>query len=160
MNITSFFGQTYYDSSYYDVSSGPVSDAAVAGTIVSIILFMLLIIAAMYVVHAILLGRIFKKAGVETWKAWVPFYNSWIMLELGDQQGYWAVLALIPVVNIVAAIFMYIAMYNIGLKLGKEGAFVLLAIFLPLVWLIWLAVDDSTWKGKKVSAQTKPHPAA
>lgn len=40
---------------------------------------------------------------------------------------------------------MIIGMYNIGLKLGKSSSFVLLAIFLPLVWLIWLAVDKSTW---------------
>ena len=40
---------------------------------------------------------------------------------------------------------MYIAMYNIGLKLGKEGIFVLLAIFLSPVWLTWLAVDKSVW---------------
>ena len=71
----------------------------------------------------------------------------WILLELGDQKGFWAVLAIIPFVNIVSAVFMIIAEYNIGLKLGKEGWFVLLAIFLPLVWLIWLAFDKSTWKG-------------
>src|SRR5690606_4273977 len=88
----------------------------------------------------------FKKAGVESWKAWVPVYNNWVMLQLGGQQGWWAVVAFIPVANLVAAVFMCIAMYNIGLKLGKEGAFVLLAIFLYAVWLIWLAVDKSTWK--------------
>jgi len=40
---------------------------------------------------------------------------------------------------------MYIAMYNISLKFGKESTFVLWAIFLPIVWLIWLAVDKSVW---------------
>ena len=53
-------------------------------------------------------------------------------------------------------------MYKIGLKLGKEGAFVLLAIFLPIVWLIWLAVDKSTWKGASLpgTAPTTPQPGA
>lgn len=125
-----------------------------------VMLFALVFGIAIYVIFALLMGRIFKKAGIESWKAWVPVYNNWVLLELGGQQGFWAVLALIPVVNIVAAVFMYIAMYNIGLKLGKDGAFVLLAIFVPVVWLIWLAVDSSTWKGKpaqKPTAHTTAH---
>ena len=101
--------------------------------------------AVLYVINAILLGRIFKKAGEPAWAAWVPFYNSWKMLEMGNQQGFWAILAIIPFVNIVSAVFLYIAMYHIGLKLGKSGGFVALGIFLPLVWIIWLAVDKSTW---------------
>jgi len=100
-----------------------------------------------YILNAFLLSRIFKKAGVEPWKAWVPIYNSWVMLELGEQKGWWAVLLLVPFVNFVALVFLIIAEYNIGLKLGKEGVFVLLAIFLPIVWLAWLAFDKSTWKG-------------
>ena len=31
---------------------------------------------------AIGLYGMFKKAGVEGWKAFVPFYNVWIMVEL------------------------------------------------------------------------------
>lgn len=157
MSIATLFAQTYYsDPYYYDTGTSSAPTAAEAGMILSIMLFMLVLIVASYVVYSLLLSRIFAKAGVPSWKAWVPAYNSWIMLELGDQKGYWAILAFVPVVNIVAAVFMYIAMYNIGLKLGKEGAFVLLAIFLPIVWLIWLAVDGSTWKGHH-AATKKTH---
>jgi hypothetical protein len=150
MNISHVFGEMspYYHSYYYDNTS-TMSDSAAIGMFLFVMLFALVFGIAMYVIFALLMGRIFKKAGVESWKAWVPVYNNWVLLELGGQQGFWAVLALIPVVNIVAAVFIYIAMYNIGLKLGKEGAFVLLAIFIPVVWLIWLAVDSSTWEGKK-----------
>jgi hypothetical protein len=141
-----------YDTDYYYNASStltPAEQTAVAGAILFAIVFALFAVAIAYVVSSLLLGRIFKKAGIETWKAWVPIYNNWTLLEMGEQKGYWAVLALIPVINIIAAVFMIIAMYNIGLKFSKEGAFVLLAIFLPIVWLIWLAVDDSKWKGKK-----------
>ena len=143
-----------YDSLYgesYQMTQQNVqaSDAAVAALAVGTIIFAIIITVVAYVLNAFLLGRIFKKAGVEQWKAWVPVYNSWVMLELGDQKGWWAVLMLVPFVNIVALVFLIIAEYNIGLKLGKEGVFVLLAIFLPLVWLIWLAFDKSTWKGAK-----------
>jgi len=165
MSIVSLVTQaaTYYaDDPYMHMDGGPtmMTDEQAIGLSIFMVLFALVIAVVVYVVMAIFLGKIFKKAGIESWKAWVPIYNNWVLLELGDQKGYWAVLAIIPVVNIVAAVFMYIAMYNIGLKFGKEGAFVLLAIFLPLVWMIWLAVDKSTWKGSTPVAATAPASSA
>ncbi|UTX51520.1 hypothetical protein KI440_01010 [Candidatus Saccharibacteria bacterium TM7i] len=107
--------------------------------------FVLTMALASYIVSSICLMKIFKKAGAPGWMAWVPFANTWKMLEIGGQPGFWAVLAIIPIVNIVSAVMLYIAQYNIGLKLGKSGAFLLWAIFFPIVWFIWLAVDKSTW---------------
>lgn len=153
MGLLSQFAQYSEYNTYDPYTPAQDVDPAVAAAIFGGILFFSLILAAVaYVVHAFLLGRIFQKAGVEQWKAWVPVYNSWVLLELGGQQGFWAVLVFIPFVNIASAIFVIIAMYEIGLKLGKSGAFVLLAIFLPLVWMIWLAFDSSTWQGKKAVA--------
>ena len=166
MNILSTLAQSYYESDYYSsYESTPTDEAAAVGFAIFAFLFMFTIIAATYVVTALLTMRIFKKAGVEGWKAWVPFYNHWTLLELGNQKGFWAVLIIVPIVNVVSTIFTYIAMYNIGLKLGKDGAFVLWAIFLPIVWYIWLAVDDSTWeKAKKhvepKAPEVKPTPTA
>ncbi len=150
MGILSTLAQSGYDyGEYYTTSSSNIDPAAAAAAFIMLSLFAFIVFAVIYVVVALLLGKIFKKAGQPAWIAWVPVYNTWKMLEIGGQQGFWAILMLVPVVNIVAAVFIYIAMYNIGLKLGKEGVFVLLAIFLSLVWLIWLAVDQSTWDDSK-----------
>jgi uncharacterized protein DUF5684 len=123
--------------------------------VLTVFAVMFLAVLLVYVITSLCLSSIFKKAGVESWKAWVPVYNTWTLLELGGQKGYWAVLAFIPFVGIVSAIFVIIAMYYIGRKLGKSDTFVLLAIFLPLVWYIWLAVDKSKWQDKTA---TKPAP--
>lgn len=134
----------------------PAVDGATSAIIAGLaILFMGFIFLLSYVICAFLLARIFKKAGVPQWAAWVPIYNVWKMLELGGQQGFWSIFLLIPFANLVATIFMCIASYHIGKKLGKEDWFVLLAIFLPVVWLIWLAFDDSEWPAPK-SAHKKP----
>lgn len=152
MHITSLFGQA---GGYYDPNYQSYDPAVAAGIFAMVMLIALVSLVIGYVVYSYLLSRIFKKASIKAWKAWVPVYNTWILLELGDQQGFWAVLAFIPIVNIVSAVFMYIAMYHIGLKLGKDGSFVILAIFLPLVWLIWLAVDGSSWKGSSLPKKTE-----
>jgi hypothetical protein len=115
-----------------------------------------------YVVSAIFMGMMFQKAGIPAWKAWVPVYNSWTFLEMGGQKGWislllllgWIpLLGLIPV--IVAAVYLCIAAYRIGLNFGKEGWFVVLYIFFTLVWLIWLAVDKTAvWNGGTTAANT------
>lgn len=154
MTIQTVAAQLAYYDGYSDYSSSysDTDPAVAAGLTVFMLGFTFVLVVVAYVVTSYLLSRIFKKAGIEAWKAWLPIYNNWIMLEMGGQKGYWAVLAFVPIVNIVSMVFMYIAMYNIGLRLGKEGAFVLWAIFVPLVWYIWLAVDKSKWNGEK--AQT------
>ena len=40
-----------------------------------------------YAVRAWLLSRIFKKAGVPRWKAWVPIINEFNYLKLGGRSG-------------------------------------------------------------------------
>lgn len=143
MNMLAHFAQTsdYYTNSY---SSSSSDDIGVARTLAAIF-GAFLVFALIYAVSAYLMSRIFKKANIPEWKAWVPFYGQWKLLELGGQQGFWVILTFIPIVQYVAIVFMFIAMYNVGLKLGKSGAFVLWGIFLPIVWYIWLAVDDSKW---------------
>lgn len=139
--------ESSYDSSdlFGSSSVSSAESTVIFGTIVGFILIITLIA---YVVNAVLLGMIFKKAGIESWKAWVPIYNSWILLEMGGQPGWWALLAVVPGINLVSAVFVAIAMYHIGLRFGKDAMFILLALFIPIVWLGWLAFDKTAvWKG-------------
>ena len=139
------------DNYIYTYNTQPtmaIDDAMLAGVIAFMIFFAVL----SYAITAFLLGKVFRKAGVPQWAAWVPVYNNWKLLEIGGQQGFWAIFAFIPFANIISLIFLYIAMYHIGRTLHKEGWFVLVAIFLPIVWLIWLGYDDSKWPvAKKLS---------
>lgn len=150
----------YSDPSIYQSDTAASADPAVVGAVFAAIGVVALV---SYVVNAIFLGMVFKKAGVEAWKAWVPVYNMWVFLELGGQMGWLSLLVLLAWVPflgfipaIVATVFMCIAAYRIGLNFGKDGVFVLLFIFLSIVWLIWLAVDKTAvWK-PAVAAPKQP----
>jgi hypothetical protein len=162
MNPLSLFSQTSNDIYAMDTAN-VMSSAAIA----ALIMFTFIFIIIFYILISIMLARIFRKAGVEGWKAWVPVYNTWVTLEIGGQKGWWALLLFIPIANIIATVFLYIAMYNIGLHLNKEDYFILWAIFLPVVWYAWLAYDNSTWNTSKVAAPNTAsssnhdnHPAA
>jgi len=41
----------------------------------------------------------FEKAGAPGWKAFIPFYNTWVMLELAERPKHWVFWQLIPVVG-------------------------------------------------------------
>lgn len=157
MNILLHIAQATETLTPY-IEGGISETEAVAAGVTALAILSTFLIAGLflgliaYVLSSLFLMRIFNKAGVPGWSAWVPVYNNWKLLEIGGQQGFWAILSFVPVVNIVSIVMIYIAQYHIGLKLGKSGAFVALAILLPPVWLIWLAVDKSTWNDTASSA--------
>lgn len=148
------------DSYYYDAS------AAAALGIVVLLSFIFAIVG--YVLTSIFLMKIFEKAGVQgKWRAWVPVYNSMIFLKLGDLSpwlilygvGASILLGWIPFIGqlviLASAVLMVLAAYRVGQKLQKEGAWVVLYIFLSIVWLGIAAFDKSRW-----NAQIPPAPWA
>lgn len=129
----------------YTTYSEPSSAASLAAFMI-IALIIVIFGVATYAISSYLLSRIFKKAGVKSWKAWVPIYNNWLTLEIGGQSGWIVLVALIPIIGpIIYLVKSLVAMYNIGLKLGKPGIFVVLAFFLQIIWTAVLALDNSTW---------------
>jgi hypothetical protein len=128
---------------YATTSSIDTAQAAAIGIIAFIIGAVVALF--MYIIGAIFLGKVFKKAGVPAWQAWVPILNSWKMFELGGKPGFWAVLAIVPVLNIVSAIFGIIAMHNINLKLRYDAGMTVLAVLVPLVWLIVVGTSKHAW---------------
>ncbi|MEM1321387.1 MAG: S26 family signal peptidase [Bacteroidota bacterium] len=57
-----------------------------------------------YILLSISLYKVFEKAGVESWKALVPFYNLVVCCEIIGRPQWWALLLLVPIVNI----FIYV----------------------------------------------------
>jgi signal peptidase I len=45
------------------------------------------------------LAKLFEKAGVPAWKAFIPFYNTWIMETLAERPRHWVFWQFIPVVG-------------------------------------------------------------
>ena len=42
---------------------------------------------------------LFKKAGVPAWKAFIPFYNTWVMQDVAQRPKHWVFWQFIPVVG-------------------------------------------------------------
>ena len=109
-----------------------------------------------YLLFSWFLARVFRKAGIQSWKAWIPFYSHWIVLELGGQAGWLILLALVPGASIVATVFLFIAIYNVGAGFDRPGAgWLVLFIFLPIVWLGIIAFGPANWDASRMSVEPR-----
>ena len=71
--------------------------------------------------------KVFEKAGQPGWAAIIPIYNVYVLTQIAGRDIVWFILALIPVVNIVAAIVISI---DVARKFGQGTGFgVGLALF-------------------------------
>jgi signal peptidase I len=44
-------------------------------------------------------AKLFQKAGVPAWKAYIPFYNTWVIQEINQRPKHWVFWQFIPVVG-------------------------------------------------------------
>ncbi|MCS5718054.1 DUF5684 domain-containing protein [Herbiconiux sp. CPCC 205763] len=115
-----------------DATTGQAIQIIVVVVLGTVALTLLLVLAG-WVVMAFALMSLFRKVGVKPWIAWVPYYRTWVWLELGGQQGWLALLSLVGA-GMVASIFLYIGMYRTTLDFRRDSGFFVLGIFFPYAW--------------------------
>ena len=107
--------------------------AAVTGTVLFIGLIVWLICIISY-------WKIFTKAGKPGWASIIPIYNTIVIIEIVRKPVWWILLLLIPIVNIVYAIWLTNLLSK---SFGKSEGFTVGLIFLPIIFLPVLAFDKS-----------------
>ena len=88
--------------------------------------------------------KIFEKAGKPGWAALVPIYNIWVFVEISGKETFWFVLFLIPMVNVVAAIMVDIAVAE---KFGKDTLYGVGMALLPFIFFPLLGFSDAQYQG-------------
>jgi hypothetical protein len=115
--------------------------------------FMIVLYIVLYiVVYLIICTAFFKlaqKAGLDgiAWFAYVPILNSILQLRLIQRSGWWVLMLLVPIANVIFAIIWQVKLLN---AFGKNGAHVLFMIFLPPVyliqWIVWGFSSTTTYQ--------------
>ena len=116
------------------MNDGSGAAAGLMGAGIVVILVAILIPLGIYIWTALALGAVFTKAGEPVWKAWVPVVNTWTLYELGGKPGFWALLAFLPIVNIVAFVFLIISIDTVNKRFGRGSGLTVLAVFLFPIW--------------------------
>ena len=93
--------------------------------------------------------KIFTKAGEPGWAALVPIYNIVVLLKITGKPIWWIVGFIIPIVNMVVAILVMVALAK---AFGKGVGFAIGMLLLGIVFFPILAFSDAKY--------TAPPPAA
>jgi signal peptidase I len=96
----------------------------------------------------------FQKAGITPWKALVPFYNTWFMIEKLQVKPLWFWLQFIPVVGQFITISLtvdFVKQFN-KFSLGSHA----LSVFTPFAYLPYLGfAKDVKYVGQEVVRKHK-----
>jgi signal peptidase I len=91
----------------------------------------------------------FKKAGIEGWKAFVPFYNTWCMVEKMEIRKIWFFLQFVPIAGQFITIWITIKFVE---YFGRFGFLHHAAtVFVPFAYFPYLGFSaNERFAGKKV----------
>lgn len=129
--------------------------AALVGSLIS-----LLLSAAVYVWIALALSAVFRKSGVESWKAWVPILNTVVLLQLAGLSGWWLLVILFPVLGAIVFVVVFaFAVYRVSAAFGfGVGMTVLGVLFFP-IWASVIGWGSARWVGREVAPAPSRRPA-
>jgi signal peptidase I len=96
------------------------------------------------------LGLCFKKAGIPQWKAYVPFYNTWVMAEAAAVKKYWFFLQFVPIVGWFATMVIYIEFSKLftKYKFYQHAA----AALVPMLYFPYIGLSNN-FKNKYVGLE-------
>lgn len=127
-----FLRMVAFVESWNEVMEGPVG--------IAINIFSLLCILLLFVSF----WKIYVKAGEHGWAWLIPIYNLIVLLRIADKPLWWILLLLIPFVNFVVGILVFISFAQ---RFGKSALFGIGLIFLPYIFYPILAFGSAEFIG-------------
>lgn len=88
-----------------------------------------------YVLVAIGMWPMLKKAGRPAWGGFIPIYNIYLQIKLAGRSGVLLVLYILPVVNVITAIVVALGVARAFGK-GPVYGFLLLFLLQPIGYLV------------------------
>ncbi len=98
----------------------------------------------LFIAYVAGLWQIFTKAGEAGWKAIIPIYNLWVLLEVVGRPGWWIILFFIPFVNII--VWVLVAL-DLSKSFDKSGWYALGLIILPWFFVVILGWGEAQYYG-------------
>lgn len=135
----------YSDYSDYTDYGESTMDPATAGALIALMVGVYLIaLAAAIVISGLVWAGAFQKAGHAKWKAYVPLYNTWIMVKMTGrpESHFWFLF--IPWFNIY---MMIVIMNDLSKSFGKDTGFTVGLIFVPVVFAAIISYGDAAYRG-------------
>jgi hypothetical protein len=88
--------------------------------------------------------RVYEKAGKPGWTSLIPIYNTIVLLEIAGKPIWWFLLLLIPFLNIIIVLIIFI---DLAKAFGKGTGFGLGLTFLGFIFFPILGFGDAKYIG-------------
>lgn len=106
--------------------------------------FTLFIYFAILIVMLVAQWKMFSKAGEAGWKCLIPFYNSYIFCKILYGNGWKFLFSLVPILNIIFSIAIFIRTAQVY---GKGIGFGILHLFFSPITMCILAFGSAEYEG-------------
>lgn len=120
----------------YEIVSNNITGGLFAGYTI--------VVLALGILGIVCNWKIYAKAGQPGWGALIPIYNVYLLFKITWGNGWYFLLTLIPIANVVIAILTQVKLAKV---FGKYGGFAVGLIFLSFIFLPILAFDKSEYVG-------------
>lgn len=104
-------------------------------------------IAILLIIDMVLSWKINTKAGKPGWTGIIPIYDVIVLLDIINKPVWWLFMLIIPGVNIVFGILIFI---ELAKCFGKGTGFAVGMIFLPIIFLPILAFGSAEYQAPVV----------
>jgi Family of unknown function (DUF5684) len=88
--------------------------------------------------------KVYEKANQPGWACLVPIYNFYVLLKIAGKPGWWLIMLLIPIVNVVFAIW---TINMISKSFGKDEGFTVGLLLLGIVFWPILGFGEARYLG-------------
>ena len=116
------------------------------------------LLIALFVIVA--MWKVFTKAGRPGWATIIPIYNMYVWCKIVGRPGWWVILMLIPLVNIIVGIIVCIDMAK---SFGKGVGFGIGIALLGIIFLPILGFGSAQYQGPSaapgLAVSPPPQPA-
>ena len=98
-----------------------------------------------YVLMAIGLMKMFERAGVTSWYAWIPILNVYWLTKIATGNGWLFLIMFIPCVGTL--IWCILLAVKLAAAFGQGGGMITLLILLPLIGYLVLGFGSAQYQG-------------
>lgn len=112
------------------------------------ILISLLVSFTLYIYMSFINMKLFRQAGIEGWKAWVPIYNTCLQYKIAGYPMWYLFVAIainfIPIVgSIIAILILAVLRYQYAIAFTRNKTIGILSIFFGIITYSVLAFSNT-----------------
>ncbi|MDA8290278.1 MAG: DUF5684 domain-containing protein [Actinomycetota bacterium] len=101
--------------------------ASTSGALVALVVYL-----AVVAFEISALWKVFHKAGRPGWAAIVPVYNTYLLVKISGHSGWWVLLLLVPLLNLVLVV---VVLHGLARSFGKGAGFTVGLVLLSPVFV-------------------------